>query len=201
MGIKSRIVKWLSYKLRNILKYSENSRTSIKSNYRIKVGKESYHNGDFLVKGKGQLTIGNYCAFGQDIKIILSNHDYSYPVLQYSFYREKFNSLPKHSTKGVVEIGSDVWIGDNVIILSNVKIGNGAIVGAGAVVTKDVDDYAIVGGNPAKFIKYRFSEDKIAFFKDIEWWQWSNERIIENKELFFTNFPEKSIEELKRIVK
>jgi virginiamycin A acetyltransferase len=201
MGVKLRFVKWLSYKLRNILKYSENSRTLIKSNYRVKSGKESYQHGDFIVKGKGQLTIGNYCAFGQDIKIILSNHEYNFPTLQNSFYKEKFDSIPYHSTKGFVEIGSDVWIGDNVIILSNVKIGNGAIVGAGSIVTKDVNDYAIVGGNPAKLIKYRFSEDKIAFFREIEWWCWSDEQIINNKELFFTNIHEKSIDELKRIVK
>ena len=76
-----------------------------------------------------------------------------------------------------VEIGHDVWIGTNVTILPSVKIGNGAIIAAGAVVTKDIPDYAIVGGVPAKVLKYRFSDDEIKRLNQSKWWEWPDEKI------------------------
>ena len=67
-------------------------------------------------------------------------------------------------------IGNDCWIGEDVFIVGGVKIGDGAVVLAGAVVTKDIPDYAIVGGVPAKLIKYRYDKETISFFKKIQWW-------------------------------
>ncbi len=67
-------------------------------------------------------------------------------------------------------IGSDVWIGRSAIVMSGVRVGNGAVVGAGSVVTKDVPPYAIVAGNPAKLIRYRFDEKMISDFVDVSWW-------------------------------
>lgn len=83
-----------------------------------------------------------------------------------------------------IEIGNDIWIGANAIILPHVKIGDGAIVGAGAVVTHDVPPYAIVGGIPAKIIRYRFSPEIIESLLRIQWWDWPVSRIYENQELF-----------------
>jgi tetrahydrodipicolinate N-succinyltransferase len=71
-------------------------------------------------------------------------------------------------------IGHDVWIGHSAIIMSGVKVGNGAVVGAGAIVTKDVPPYAIVAGNPAKIIRYRFTEEVIADLMEIKWWNLNN---------------------------
>lgn len=70
-------------------------------------------------------------------------------------------------------IGNDVWIGANAIIPGGIDIGTGAIVAAGAVVVKSVPPYAIVGGNPAQIIRYRFSEVQIKFLLESEWWNWS----------------------------
>lgn len=107
----------------------------------------------------------------------LKQYGITYELDSYLYRRESFNEL--------VTIGNDVWIGANVVILQGVHIGDGAIIAAGAVVTKDVDDYAIVGGVPAKLIRYRFSERQIKAFKEIQWWNWNMDKIQENMELFY----------------
>ena len=95
----------------------------------------------------------------------------------YMWYSPEYN-LP-------VVIGHDVWIGANAVIMPGIKIGDGAVIGAGSIVTKDVDDYAIVGGAPARIIKYRFPENEICEFKKMKWWNWDIEKIISNIELFY----------------
>jgi hypothetical protein len=74
-------------------------------------------------------------------------------------------------------VGNDVWTTENCLIMSGVKIGDGAIVAAGAVVTKDLPPYAIVGGNPAKLIRYRFTEEQIAALLEIRWWDWPEDKV------------------------
>ena len=86
--------------------------------------------------------------------------------------------------KAQIEIGNDVWIGDSAIIMDGVKIGDGSIIAAGAVVTKDVPPYAIVGGVPAKIIRYRFDEDDINFLLELSWWEKDKKWIKENAEKF-----------------
>ena len=157
------------------------------SNSKLTVDKESYHNGDFVVKGNGKLKMGAYCAIGNNVKIVLSNHNSNFLALQYTFYKKHFGSFPKNffGNLGNTKIGNGVWLGDNVIILPNLTIGDGAIVGAGAIVTKDVPEYSVVAGNPAKIIKFRFSKEKIIELKKLNWWEWTDSKIKENKELFF----------------
>jgi acetyltransferase-like isoleucine patch superfamily enzyme len=82
------------------------------------------------------------------------------------------------------EIGNDVWIGNNVTIKYGVKVGDGAIIASGAVVTKDVEPYSIIGGVPAKIIKYRFNPEEIDFLEKFQWWNKDLEWIKANKELF-----------------
>jgi acetyltransferase-like isoleucine patch superfamily enzyme len=80
---------------------------------------------------------------------------------------------------GDTYVGSDCWVCPGALIMSGVRIGDGAIVGGGAVVTKDVPPYAIVGGNPAKVIRYRFDEEQIAALLEIRWWDWPESEIRE----------------------
>lgn len=86
----------------------------------------------------------------------------------------------EYPTKGNTEVGNDVWIGFNSTIMPGVKIGDGAIIGTNSVVTKNVEPYSIVGGNPAKEIKKRFSKEQIENLLQIKWWNWKIEKITEN---------------------
>ena len=84
-----------------------------------------------------------------------------------------------YQTRKKCVIGNDVWIGRNVQLINGVKIGNGAIIGAGAIVTKDIPDYAIAVGVPAKIIGYRFDKDTIVKLNQIKWWDWDRKKIEE----------------------
>ncbi|MHC5719417.1 MAG: CatB-related O-acetyltransferase, partial [Nostoc sp.] len=91
------------------------------------------------------------------------------------------------SSKGVTIIGHDVWVGYGATILSGVKIGNGAVVGAQAVVTSDVPAYAIVVGNPAKIIRYRFEPKTVERLLELSWWDWELAKISANLDVLYTN--------------
>ena len=119
----------------------------------VRVGNHVNFNG-MVASGGGRITIGDYFHSGVDCMIISENHNF------------EGNEIPYDSTKVYknIEIGDYVWFGNRVTVVGNVKIGKGAIIAAGSVVCKDVPEYAIVGGNPAKVIKYR----DIDHFKELE---------------------------------
>ena len=98
-----------------------------------------------------------------------------------------------------VNVGNDVWIGERALIMGGVTIGDGAVVAAGAVVTKDVPPYAIVGGVPAKIIRYRFSEDVISKLLDLKWWCWDDDTLRQNVELFQEASIESNIEKFLKV--
>ena len=135
-------------------------------------------------------TIGKFSSISDCCVIGLPGHPTNH-LSTSPIYTAPFNALMETWVKERVykpvinvEIGNYVWIGYGVMIPNNVKIGDGAIVAAGAVVTKDVPPYAIVGGVPAKVIKYRFPEDKIEKLMDLKWWNKPVEEIKSHIELF-----------------
>lgn len=98
-----------------------------------------------------------------------------------------------------VHIGHDVWIGCNAIILSGLRIGNGAVIGAGAVVTRDVPDYAVVGGIPAKTIRLRYTGELAARLSALSWWEWPHEVVRENVGLFQLPLDGQVVQRLERV--
>lgn len=144
---------------------------------RTQIGRGTRINGKIIIKGRGDCTIGNYCALGGGIRIITSNHDTEEPVLQYALLKRMGVDLTAKGSKDVL-LGDNVWIGDGAIILPGVTIGSHSIVAAGAIVTKDVPEFAIVGGNPAKLIRHRLNESDQKTLKSIDWELWPEQKII-----------------------
>ena len=105
---------------------------------------------------------------------------YPFPLFFEEWGLEKKDVTNAWDNKGDIVIGNDVWIGYEAVVLAGVTIGDGAIIGTRAVVTKNVPPYTIVGGVPAKPIKKRFSEETISALLEIQWWNWSKERIARN---------------------
>jgi acetyltransferase-like isoleucine patch superfamily enzyme len=134
-------------------------------------------------EGGGQLIIGKFCSIADGVVILLGGNHRTDWVTTYPFNAllDEFKNIPGHpSTKGDVVIGNDAWLAHQSLILSGVTIGDGAVVAARAVVTKNVPPYAIVAGNPARVIRYRFSDDTIARLLRIRWWDWDIAKIKQN---------------------
>lgn len=109
--------------------------------------------------------------------------------------------LPKVQTKGDIIIGSDVWFGESVTIMSGVTVGHGAVVATNSHVFKDVEPYSIVGGNPAKFIKYRFDREIIDALLEMKWWDLPDEKINEILPLLQLEPTMEIIKQMNHIIK
>jgi virginiamycin A acetyltransferase len=133
-----------------------------------------------------QLIIGKFCMIASDVKFIMNGANHltdsisTYPFAIFGNGWENAMEGKTYPQKGNINIGNDVWIGYNATIMAGVTIGNGAIIATNATVVKDVEPYSIVGGNPAKEIKKRFSDEKIAQLLKLKWWNWDIEKITKN---------------------
>lgn len=133
----------------------------------------------------GKVEVGSFCSIARNVSFQEYNHDFQ-RLTSYYIFKNIFNEPERseNQTKGSIKLGSDVWIGMHSCILSGVKIGNGAIVSANSVVTGDVPAYSIVAGVPAKVIGHRFDKEIIDKLEGIMWWDWSIEKIKNNKAVF-----------------
>ena len=153
-------------------------------NHLWEMGAFSYSWSKFSIKTK----IGRYCSIAADVKLMGFRHPYEWLTTSSTTYDKNFiiyqkfladtqtkqhaRILPRTNQEGL-NIGHDVWIGARVVLKQNLNIGTGAVIAANSVVTKDVPPYAIVGGNPAKIIKYRFSETHIQKLLALQWWNYA----------------------------
>lgn len=170
--IKRYLEKWISKKEKGYA-YSGTIRKIYADNYNIHIGYGTYggcFNRANIPRG---VTFGNYCSIAPNVRIFRANHPAdtftSHPIL----YNPVMNYVKEDKLiRPPLYIGHDVWIGANVAILPSVKhIGNGAMIGAGSVVTKDVEAYSVIAGNPAKQIRKRFADSIIERLEKTKWWE------------------------------
>jgi len=133
-----------------------------------------------------QLIIGKFCMIASGATFIMNGGNHvsegisAYPFAIFGGDWQVAMEGKSYPTKGNTVIGNDVWIGHRATIMPGLTIGHGAIIGTGSLVTKDVAPYAIVGGNPAKEIKKRFSDETIDQLLSIAWWDWEIEKITQH---------------------
>nr|WP_300185816.1 CatB-related O-acetyltransferase [uncultured Agathobaculum sp.] len=161
-------------------------------NIYTKVGKYSY--GPICTDHPLIESIGAFCSFALGVDAV-ENHEMRYVSTHTIIYRDiqdkpfAFDGirpkveLCKQYTPS--RIGNDVWLGKNVIITNGANIGNGVIAGAGSIITKDIPDYAVVVGAPARIIRYRYTPQQIEALNRIAWWDWSDNEIRERHDDFY----------------
>ena len=201
------IVKKVFFKIKYNINIPLNSEVSISSTFEGKnlIGRQTKFDGTLgrgsYIGSNAQIVrakIGRYCSIANNVVVASGNHPMNYVSQHPMFYSiEKQNGytyikkqcfeeriyVDKENRFDVI-IGNDVWIGNGAIILGNIKIGDGAVIGAGAVVTRNIPSYAVVGGVPAKIIKYRFNNDIIKELLNDKWWNKSEKWLAENAHMF-----------------
>lgn len=192
-------IRWLLDRLEGGIMYSPTLRRVYLDYYGITIGYFTYGAG--LVPGVfwPGTVIGNFCSFAGGIRVLRRNHPTARISQHPLFYSRGAGLVQADTNPAIVEnplvIGHDVWIGLNVIICPGCRnIGNGAIVGAGAVVTRDVPSYTIVGGNPARPIRKRFSPEIEAVVAASEWWLLPLPELMKHLDLFAANLTEEQAE-------
>ena len=148
------------------------------------------------------VSIGRYCSIATNLRIFGAEHYTDWISTSPHFYSEEFQKKFRTSeishlnrSKRCINIGHDVWIGSDVALKKEINIGDGAIIASGAVVTKDVEPFSIVGGVPAKLIKYRFDDDVINKIKELQWWKYHKKDLkhmsADNPRSFLVQLEEK----------
>lgn len=130
---------------------------------------------------RDKLIIGKFCQIGTSAKFIMNGGNHSlmgFSTYPFQAFGGDWKAIPtRGEIKGDTVIGNDVWIGYGVTIMPGVYVGDGAIIGALSVVTRNIEPYSIVAGNPAKEIRKRFDEETVAMLLQLKWWEWAIEKI------------------------
>ncbi|WP_438530288.1 CatB-related O-acetyltransferase [Cetobacterium sp.] len=166
----------------------------------VEVGEHSY--GPIIVKSwnreNEKLIIGKYVSIAEGVKFLLGGNHEINTITTYPFKVKFLKEKVEAWTKGPIVIKDDVWIGTDTLILSGVIIGQGAIIAAGSVVVKDVPPYAIIGGNPAKVIKYRYSNDIVDEMITFDWSKVKTDNIKNLKEALYQPLTLEMAKKLKK---
>jgi chloramphenicol O-acetyltransferase type B len=167
------------------------------ANPNIIVGRYSYYSGWYhghgfddcarylmTEPGVDRLIIGDFCSIGSGAAFIMAGNQghrndwaSSFPFFYMPEVPHFAGAVDAFQKAGDTVIGNDVWIGSEAIIMPGVKVGDGAVIGTRALVTRDVEPYAIVGGNPARVIRKRFDDDSVAKLLEMKWWDWDDARL------------------------
>jgi len=151
--------------------------------------------GSDIVTKINDVTVGNFCSIARNCTIQEFNH-ITDRCTSYYIFRNLLDAADRQeciwagpedkdiTSNGPITVGNDVWIGAQVVILSGVTIGDGAVIAANSTVTKDIPPYAIAGGTPAKVLKSRFEDEIIKKLLELGWWNWSDEALRQNRNLF-----------------
>ena len=140
-----------------------------------------------------KLIIGKFCMIASGAKFIMNGGNHlteaisAYPFAIFGGDWQNAMERKSYPSKGDTIIGNDVWIGHNATIMPGVHIGDGAVIATNSTVTKDVEPYSVVGGNPAKLIRKRFSDEQIEILLQLKWWNWDIEKITESVQLLTGN--------------
>lgn len=154
----------------------------ISTDSRVSIGRFTYGDARFIFWDDSErIRVGSFCSIANEV-VIFGGGEHrtdwvtTFPLrIAFDDPLARKDGIP--ASKGETKIGNDVWIGFRAMVLSGVTIGDGAVIGAGAIVTVDVPPYAIVAGNPARVIRYRFSPNEIEKLLALRWWDWDIDRI------------------------
>lgn len=143
---------------------------------------------------ESEVTVGKYCSIANSAVFdcgIQHNTDW---ITTFPLWKIGGPEKREGMSRGPIVVGNDVWIGHEALIMSGVTIGDGAVIAARAVVTHDVNPYAVVGGVPARFLKWRFPDMVIALLHKIRWWDWPEDKIREHADLLMSGNWQKLVE-------
>ncbi len=192
---KKRRLRWM-WRKRN--KHNQTILLSTIDFNRIQVGRMTYGDIEVFVSGNGRekLYIGSFCSIAREVLFLLEGEHYTDHLLTYPVLAKFIPGRKEAFSKGSIMVDDDVWIGRGATILSGLRIGQGAVIGAKSVVTKDVPPYAIVCGNPAKIVKYRFDDTIISKLLEVDFTLLSESRLINNLNLIYEKITSDNIDHI-----